>query len=93
LKRIPSAFQLMGHRITVDVIRAKDWPHGDCVGLYEPSHNRISILRQSKSTDMHTFWHEASHAMLNVMGHKLYSNEPFVDTLGGLISQILGSAE
>lgn len=93
MKRIPSSFSLMGHTITVEIISKKDWPHGECVGLFEPEKNRISILRQSRTTNAHTFWHEASHAMLNVMGHRLYSNEQFVDTLGGLIAQINESAK
>ena len=93
MKRIPKAFSLMGHRITVQIIHPRDWPHGDCVGLFEPDKNRISLLRQSRTANFHTLWHEASHAMLHVMGHRLYSNEQFVDTLGGLIAQINDSAE
>jgi hypothetical protein len=93
VKRIPSSFELMGHKITVEIIPTKDWPHGECVGLYQPDKGRISILRQSKTQNAHVFWHEATHAMLYVMGHKLYSNEGFVDTLGGLIAQINSTAE
>jgi hypothetical protein len=84
---------LMGHTISVVVLRSKDWEHGDCVGLFEPDKKRISILRQSKTGDMHTFFHEATHAMMWVLGHRLYTDEQFSDSVGGLLAQLMASAK
>lgn len=93
MKRIPSKFNLMGHTITVQVIPKKEWKKPDCVGEFEPATNSMIILKQSKSQTAHTFWHEVTHAMLYVMGHRYYSNEQFVDQLGGLLAQVMDSAE
>jgi hypothetical protein len=93
MKRVPSKFKLMGHTIKVQVISKKDWKKPDCVGEFSPETDTMTILRQSKSQTQHTFWHEATHAMLYIMGHKFYSNEAFVDQLGGLLAQIMDTAE
>ena len=93
MKRIPKSFRLMGHTITVTVIPRKLWTFEDCVGLFDPATNSIYVLRQSKSQTAHSFWHEATHAMLFYLNHKLYGNEQFVDNIGGMIAQIIDSAE
>jgi hypothetical protein len=93
MKRPPKAFKLMGHTITVQVIPRKKWTLENCVGLFDPATNSIYVLKQAKSQTLHTTWHEITHAMLHYMGHKLYSNEQFVDQIGGLIAQVLDTAE
>jgi hypothetical protein len=93
VRRIPKSFRLLGHTITVHVLPRSRWPHEDCVGLFDPASNHIYVMRQSKSQTAHSFWHEVTHAMLFYMNHKLYSNEQFVDQLGGLVAQVIASSE
>lgn len=93
MKRIPKSFRLMGHTITVTVIPRNRWTFTDCVGFFDPTNNTISLMKQDRSILLHTCWHEITHAILHAMNHKLYSNEAFVDQMGGLIAQILDSAE
>jgi hypothetical protein len=93
MKTIPKSFRLMGHTISVEVVGKKDWKYADCVGIFNPETNKIQVLKQTKSMTMHSFWHEVTHAMLHTIGHRLYSNEPFVDQIGGLLAQIMDSAE
>ena len=94
MKRIPKAFSLMGQRITVHVIHPRDWPHGeDCLGIFEPSHNRIDIVKQPRAQLFVVFWHEVYHAMYFALSHKLYSNEQHIDQMAGLQFQIQETAE
>ncbi len=93
MRRVPHAFSVMGHRVTVRVYAAADWKHYGAVGLWEPSKNEISLLRQPRSLLRHAFWHEVTHAMLDIISHKLSRNEAFVDQVGGLLAQINDTAE
>lgn len=40
----------------------------------------------------HTFWHEATHAILHDMGHRLHTNEGFVDEFAKRLTDIVYSA-
>lgn len=93
MKRVPSSFRLMGHTLHVHVITKRQWSMTDCVAYFDPNANSIYVMRQGKSQVLHAFWHEVTHAMLYFMGHKLYSNEQFVDQIGGFLAQIMDSAE
>lgn len=93
MRRIPRAFRLMGHRITVRVVNRRDWKHPGALGLWEPDKGQILLLRQPRTMLRHTLWHEITHAMLDMMSHRLSSNEAFVDQLGGLLAQINDTAE
>lgn len=94
MKRIPTAFQLLNHRITVQVIPKSQWPYEQELGWWDPSKNQILLMRQPRSQLRHVFWHEVSHAVLDLMGHsKLSGNEAFVDQMGGLLAQLMDSAE
>lgn len=86
----PAEFHILGHTVQIDVIAPKDWPHGEtCVGVWNPADNRIELVQQGESGMVHAFCHELTHAILGMMNHKLYSNEPFVDQFGGMLAQIL----
>lgn len=93
MRRIPKSFQLMGHTINVQVIDKKDWKIEDASGYFDPDKNQILLLKQPRTQLRHTYWHEVTHAILYVMGHKLYGNESFVDQVGGLLAQIMDTAE
>lgn len=92
---IPARFKLFGNTIKVvykrDLIDKKE-----AFGLWD--YNRGTIyLQQSirkhpltKEQIENTFIHEATHAMLNLMGEEdLSANEKFVHTLSSLIHQFI----
>jgi hypothetical protein len=96
MKRIPKQFQLLNHRITVRVLTKGEWPekYNDAVGVWDNNKNEILLLKQPRTLLRHTFWHEATHALLDMMGQsKLSTNESFVDSLGGLLAQLNDSTE
>lgn len=77
------------------VLPKSEWPekYSDAVGVWEDSKCEILLLKQPRTVLRHTFWHEAAHALLDMMGHKLSSNESFVDALAGLLAQLNDTAE
>lgn len=92
MKRVPTSFKVVGHTIKVRVILPQNWKRTDCVAIFEPDKNLISIKKQSVAMTRQAFWHEAVHAMLHAINHPLYSDECFVDNMGGLLAQIMESA-
>lgn len=92
---LPTAFPLLGHRITVRVVPPDEWQHGeDTVGIWVPTEYAIEINGGvQESMRGHTFFHELLHAALDQMNHKLARNEQFVDSLAGLLHQALTGAE
>lgn len=96
MKRIPKQFQLLNHRITVRVLAQGEWPakYADAVGVWDNNKNEILLLKQPRTLLRHTFWHETTHALLDMTGHtKLSASESFVDSLGGLLAQLNDSSE
>lgn len=93
MKRIPKQFKLIGQTIKVRIIPKSLWRYEDCVAIFEPDHNRISVMRQSSEMTRHAFWHETMHAVLNAINHPLYSDEVFVDNTAALLTQIMESAK
>ena len=91
--RRPKGFQLLGRHWTVRIIPKKDWKDEASVGLCSFEKCEISIMRNTPEAMEHVLLHEYLHAALDAMGSKLYSNEPFVDNLSGLLHQILTSAK
>lgn len=94
--RIPRSFALMGHTITVQHIPQAKWPPdlAEAVGFFDPARMVIGICAgDGASTQEQAFWHEAVHAMLYCLGSPDYGNEQFVDQMGGLIHQLVSSAE
>lgn len=100
MKRIPKQFKLLGHTITVRVIGQRDWDAlcddydiVDAVGCWRHSDYAIVLLRQPRSKLLHTFAHELTHAVLDMMNDKLSYNEKWVDQFGGLLAQAMDTAE
>jgi len=100
MKRIPKAFKLMGHTITVRVVNKRDWDaisdkYGieDAVGYWSPRDQLILIKRGKPSLVVHTFWHEVTHAVLDSLNDKLSNNETFVDNFSGLLAQAVQTFE
>lgn len=88
---IPKSFQLLGHTITVRVMPRSKWRHGkNVVGMWIPDKLRIDLLADPIETQLQaTFCHELTHALLDMMNHKLSNDEVFVDNLGALLQQAL----
>jgi len=100
MKRIPKTLKLLGHTITVRVIGKKEWDAltddydiVNAVGCWRVEDHAIVLLRQPKSQLLHTFTHELTHAILDMMNDKLSHNEKWVDQFGGLLAQALDTAE
>lgn len=98
MRRIPSQFQLLGHTIEVRVLSEKFWDQhakeagfDDAVGGWIPAKHLIIVKRQPPTMLWHTFYHELTHAILDMMGHKLCHDESFVDLMGGLLAQAMQS--
>ncbi len=87
---IPKSFQLMGHTIKVKVTEDLS---SDNVGEWKPGQQEIRILpvgkNFTKSNQEQTFWHEATHAMFDVLSYPdYYSDEALVDRIGQCLHQI-----
>jgi hypothetical protein len=94
VRRIPKSFGLLGHTITVKIINQKEWKYANEWGWWDPAKNEILLVRQPRTQLRHSFWHEVSHAILDLMGQaKLSANEAFVDQMGGLLAQMMDSTE
>lgn len=93
MRRIPKSFKLMGHTVAVHLVDKKDWKYEDDLGYWDPDKNEIWIMRQTRTQLRHTFWHEVMHAVLDAISHKLAREEQFVDQVGGLLTQIMDTAE
>lgn len=81
----------MGHTVSVMIVDAANWPY-DAHGFWDPGKNEILLVRQKRSMMLHTFWHEVTHAILDMMSSRLSHNEVFVDQFGGLLAQVVESA-
>lgn len=91
---IPKRFQLLGHVITVRIVPKSRWRHKDAVGIWEPDKLRISILGGQPMTALgQCFCHELTHAMLDMMSHKLSRDEQFVDQFAHLLHNALTTFE
>lgn len=100
MKRIPKTLRLLGHTITVRVVSKRDWEAieeendlEDAVACWTPDIDLILIKRQSKAQMLHAFYHELTHAVLDMLNDKLSFNEQFVDNFGGLLAQAMDTAE
>lgn len=100
MRRIPKKVQLLGHTIRVSVVSKRVWDElcedydmDDAVGFWRIEDHAIVLLRQPKSKLLHTFMHELTHAILDMMDDKLSANEKWVDRFSGLLAQAMDTAE
>ena len=92
--KVPKRFRLMGRTITVQRISKAKWQHADAVAYFDPERMLVCLCSGYPPDVLEqAFWHEATHAILYVMNHDLYTNEQFVDTFAGLVHQIIRSSE
>jgi hypothetical protein len=62
-----------------------------CIKLASHSNTRYTKYRQEDTNE--TFWHEITHAILFEMGHKLATNEKFVEAFSKRLSRAIDSAK
>lgn len=81
------------------VLRVRNIPRRFLRGLAEFQEKRIQIAKRSSSgrqftqaEQEETFWHELTHAILEDMNHKLYSNEPFVERFSKRLTRAIRTA-
>lgn len=93
MKRIPKAFSVLNHRITVEVVPEAKWKWKDWA-YWESDKLRILVCQGKVSVVKHSFWHETVHVLMEFAGRPdLSKNEAFVDMVGGMLAQIMSSAE
>jgi len=93
MKAIPKHFDILGQRIRVELLTNLEKDQ-QCYGKWHPSKNLIQLQAPSENhaddVILQTFWHEATHAMLDLLGYGTWSeNEIVVEQLGQCIYQIL----
>lgn len=100
MKRIPKTLRLLGHVITVRVVSRRDWEEiaeendlEDALACWAPDKDLILIKRQTREQMLHAFYHELTHAVLDMLNDKLSHNEQFVDNFSGLLAQAMDTAE
>jgi hypothetical protein len=93
--RIPSGFQIMGHKVHVKRIPKTKWKAGkECSGFFDPSNMTIAICSGfGATTQEQTFWHEVTHAIFYCLASEEYDDEKHVDQVGGLLHQIFTTME
>ena len=97
---IPETFTVLGH--DYKVIFDNELCHkNECLGMFDDKTNTIYLANKYKTSKNrwlkykddiieHTFYHELVHCILFNMGElKLYENERFVDSFGGILHQIM----
>jgi len=83
MKRIPKSFQLGGHTIKVEYVADEDE-----MLKHTNGHPAYGVFLP----DTRPIWHEFSHALLWVLGHKDWTNEKVVDPMGHLLKQFNDTA-
>jgi hypothetical protein len=94
VKKIPKRFKLMGHTINVVLVPLKQWKWDEDFAHWDIERLEIQVCKGRKSIELHKFYHEVMHAMLEMAGRNdLSENETLVDTLGGLMAQFALTSE
>ena len=93
MRAIPKHFDLFGQRITV-IINDNLHSEQDCLGKWRPHSNEIHLQAPSdefaQDVILQTFWHEATHAILDLLAYPEWSeNERFVEQIGQAVFQVL----
>ena len=95
--QLPTAIKLGSTRYTVEPIPGTIKP--GCLGhiSYDAKTIMVSTHKnarmRSDSAIAQTFWHEVTHGILKDMGHRLESNEEFVDQFSRRLSDAIRSAK
>lgn len=96
--KIPKKFRVGKTHYKVAYTAWFDNPHKRGEILYGPRKITLALVKGPYGTLVperritHTFWHEATHAILHDMGHRLHTNEGFVDEFAKRLTDIVYSA-
>jgi hypothetical protein len=100
VKRIPSRFTIgsLTFKVTRATAEEIEKRAGQAAyGLFLPDSQEILVHKAGRGCSAElarqTFFHEAGHAILWVMGHKDYKNEKVVDQLGHVLKQFADTAK
>lgn len=93
MKSIPKHFHLAGQKILVEQV-SDLVERQDCWGKWIPTSNTILLQsiddKHPKDVVLQAFFHEAFHAILDILGHTEWSsNEVFVEQVSQLFYQML----
>lgn len=93
MRSIPKRFQLLNHTIGIETIPMAKWKW-DAWAYWDHENLKILICRGKRSIAFHSFCHEVVHALFDMAGrHDLSADETLVDTVGGLLAQMMSTAE
>ena len=93
---IPTSFRLRRRKWLVE--RAKQSERATHAGQAHPATKKIVIFDEARKRKLSpgeqqkTFWHEATHAVLMTMSHKLSHDEAFVTQFGLLLEELIRTA-
>ena len=92
---IPKTFEILGHQVTVrfDKEYSED---AECHGSFSIGRSAIRLQPEDSTWTRkmveHTFVHEMTHALLEIIGEsKLSKNEKFVDLFAGALHQAINT--
>lgn len=93
---IPSSFRLRRRKWLVArepkakpaIFGGHAYPGAKKIVIYDEARNR----KRSPQEQQKTFWHEATHAVLMTMDHKLSHDEAFVTQFGLLLEEMIRTA-
>ena len=91
---IPTAIQIMGYSISIDIVPESEWPDDSTAGHWDTTKCKMYIRGDRPAqSQQQVFCHELIHAILEKMGEdKLCGDEQFVDVFGSLLHQVWTSA-
>jgi hypothetical protein len=73
--------------------KRRGYIHYDDKYIKVATHNPVTGKPRSERQQAQTFWHEMTHAILRDMGHRLASNEEFVDAFATRLNDAIYSAK
>ncbi len=98
MNKIPKKFHVGGQDMEVQHVElCEESCAGDCwlaQGVIQIANKVSRGVEQSDSSKLNTFYHELTHAILRTMGeYELNSNEKFVCTFSGFLTEAIRSFE
>ena len=92
--QLPTKFTLGKHQYTVQPAHARKGVYGTI--WYDLRHISVATKVDDKPRKSQqiaeTFWHEVTHAILHDMGHKLTTDEQFVNAFSKRLTQVIYTA-
>ena len=90
MKRFKS-FEVLNHKVRIKYLKRVKHEGKYVSGKFDPAKNILYISTDGICEDLlfHTMHHEIAHCIMILLNQwDLNSNEPFIDSLGGMLAQI-----